>query len=129
VLVDINPEHSSALPLYFKTSLERPKNKIKNQKQAASPLHQLRGLINQQRRRTPKTRVAGYIMDNQEEAELFGVGAAVGCRSGRVQQEVEEDSVEELGVFLLRQVPRLGDHLHRRLLPELPAHTYMPVEL
>jgi hypothetical protein len=26
-------------------------------------------------------------------------------------------------------VPRLGDHLHRRLLPELPAHTYMPVEL
>jgi hypothetical protein len=26
-------------------------------------------------------------------------------------------------------VPCLGDHLHRRLLPELPAHTYMPVEL
>ena len=38
-----------------------------------------------------------------------------------MQQEVEEDLVEELGILLLRQVPRVRDHLHRRLLPELPA--------
>jgi hypothetical protein len=25
---------------------------------------------------------------------------------------------------LLRQVPCLGDHLHRRLLPELPTHIH-----
>jgi len=36
-----------------------------------------------------------------------------------VQQEVEEDFVEELGILLLRQVPRVRDH--RRLLPKLPA--------
>ena len=38
-----------------------------------------------------------------------------------MQQEVEEDFVEELGILLLRQVPRVRDHLHRRLLPKLPA--------
>jgi hypothetical protein len=46
-------------------------------------------------------------------------GNAVGA--GRLQQEVEEDAVEELGLLLRRQVPRVRNHLHRRLLPELPA--------
>lgn len=54
------------------------------------------------------------------EPELFGGGAAV--RGGRVQQEVEEDLVEELGILLLRQVACVRDHLHRRLLPKLLFH-------
>jgi hypothetical protein len=40
-----------------------------------------------------------------------------------LQQEIKEDLVEELWILLLRQVARLRDHLHRRLLPELPAYT------
>lgn len=49
-------------------------------------------------------------------------GAAVG--DGWLQQELEEDAVEELGFLLRRQVPWVWDHLHRGLLPELPASVH-----
>jgi hypothetical protein len=104
--------------LNFKTSQPWRKTKTKTKTNGGSASSTLqtnknagnaRGMMtmDNQRRRQPAERAI----------KLFGLGGG----GRRAQQEVEEDSVEELAVLLLRQVPRVGDHLHRRLLPELPA--------
>ena len=60
----------------------------------------------------------------KQELVLLGGSAAIIGGGRRLQQEVEEDAVEELDVLLLRQVSRARDHLHCRLLSQLPAYTY-----